>query len=144
MKNIVLLILVAIVLYAFSDNNGKQIICSKNAPTPIGPYSQAIRSGGLVYVSGQIALNSNGNIDTSSIENETKQVLNNIKEVLEAANLKMQNINKVSIYTTNLKFFAQINEVYKSYFMGQYPARETIQVSALPKGAHIEISVMAD
>ena len=144
MKNIVLLILVAIVLYAFSDNNGKQIICSNNAPKPIGPYSQAIRSGGLVYVSGQIALNSNGNIDTSSIKNETKQVLNNIKEVLEAANLKMQNINKVSIYTTNLKYFAQINEVYKSYFMGQYPARETIQVSALPKGAHIEISVIAD
>lgn len=144
MKNIVLLILVAIVLYAFSDNNGKQTICSKNAPRPIGPYSQAIRSGKLVYVSGQIALNSNGNLDTSSIENETKQVLNNIKEVLEAANLKMQNINKVSIYTTNLKYFSQINEVYKSYFMGQYPARETIQVSALPKGAHIEISVMAD
>ena len=92
MKNILLLILVAIVLYAFSDNNGKQIICSKNAPTPIGPYSQAIRSGGLVYVSGQIALYSNGNLVTSSIENETKQVLNNIKEVLEAANLKMQNL----------------------------------------------------
>ncbi|MEI6022179.1 MAG: Rid family detoxifying hydrolase [Bacteroidota bacterium] len=144
MKNIVFLVLIVILLYAFSDNKGKEVICSNKAPMPIGPYSQAIRSGGMLYVSGQIALTNDGGLDSSSIENETKQVLNNIKAILEAANLKMQNINKVSIFTTNLKHFAQINAVYQSYFKSPYPARETIQVSALPKGAHIEISVMAD
>lgn len=144
MKNIILLVVVSILLYAFSDGNLKEVICTKNAPSPIGPYSQAIRSGGVVYVSGQIALKADGSMDTTVIEQETKQVLENIKVILEASKLKMSDINKATIYTTNLKNFSKINEVYKSYFLNNFPARETIQVSALPKGAHVEIAVIAN
>jgi len=144
MKNIILLIATCIILFAFSGGNGKEIICTKNAPTPIGPYSQAVKAGGIVYVSGQIALKPDGNLDTSSVENECRQVLENIKFILEAASLKMSDIHKTKIYTTNLKHFSKINEIYKSYFSSNFPARETVQVSALPKGAHIEISVEAN
>lgn len=144
MKYILLLIATSIILFAFSDQEKKQVIFSPNVAAPIGPYSQGIKSGGFVFLSGQIALKADGQLDTSSIENETKQVLDNIKLILAADHLQMSDINKVSIYTTNMGYFSRINEVYQSYFNKPYPARETIQVSALPKGAHIEISVIAD
>lgn len=129
---------------AFITKNKREVIYTKQAPTPIGPYSQAIKTNNMLYVSGQIGLNAEGKLDSTSIEIECKQVMENIKAVVEAAGLKMNHIVKSTIYTTDLKKFAQINEVYKGYFPNEPPARETVQVVALPKGAHVEISVIAE
>lgn len=142
-KNISFVAVVAFIVFAFSDNSKKQVIFAKNAPAPIGPYSQGIKTGGILFISGQIALKPDGTIDTSNVENECKQSLENIKAIVEAAGKKMSDITKSTIYTTDLTKFSRINEVYKNYFMCDPPARETIQVSALPKGAHIEISAIA-
>lgn len=144
MKYIIYLFIFVVLLFSFNDEKQKEIICAKKAPAPIGPYSQAVKSKGVVFVSGQIALRPDGRMDTTTIENECKQVLENIKAILEAANLKMDDINKTSIFLTDMKHFIKVNTVYKTYFENNFPARETIQVSALPKGAHIEISVIAD
>lgn len=129
---------------AFVTKNKREVIYTKLAPTPIGPYSQAIKTNDMLYVSGQIGINAEGKLDSASIEIECKQVMENIKSVVEAAGLKMNHIVKSTIYTTDLKKFAQINEVYKTYFPNEPPARETVQVVALPKGAHVEISVIAE
>lgn len=141
---IVALILTGLgLLFAFSENHKKQVIFTDKAPKPIGPYSQGIRSGGTLFVSGQIALRADGTLDTSSVENECRQVLENIKAIVEAGGMSMDNINKVSIFITDMKKFSRINEVYKNYFPSEPPARETIEVRALPKGARIEISAIA-
>lgn len=133
-----------VVFFAFVTKSKHDVVLTKSAPQPIGPYSQAIKTDHMVYVSGQIALTPDGKMDTTSIEAECKQVLENIKAIMEAAGLKMDHIVKATIYTTDLKKFNQINEVYKTYFPINPPARETVQVVALPKGAHVEISVMAE
>ena len=122
----------------------RPVIFTKLAPAPIGPYSQAIKTNGTLYVSGQIGLRPDGAMDSTSIENECTQVLNNIKAIVEAAGMKMNNISKSTIYLTDLKNFAKVNDVYKTYFPLNPPARETIEVKALPKGAHLEISVIAN
>ena len=120
-----------------------KIIFTEKAPKPIGPYSQALMKDDLIYLSGQIAINqATSQLDTSNIENETKQVMENIKAVLEAANLTTKNILKTTIYMTDLSKFKQVNEIYASYFKENPPARETVQVQALPKGAHVEISAV--
>jgi 2-iminobutanoate/2-iminopropanoate deaminase len=121
----------------------KQVVCSENAPKPIGPYSQAIQNGNTLYVSGQIALRKDGSMDTLNIESETSLVLENIKAILLASNLDLKNVLKTTIYVTDLKNFNRINDVYAKYFPMEPPARETVEVRALPKGAHIEISVIA-
>jgi len=123
----------------------KQIIFTEKAPAPIGPYSQAIKIGNILYTSGQIALvPETMELETSSIEAETKQVLENLKAVLEAAQMTFENIVKTTIFITNMEDFARINVVYSTYFDEQTaPARETVQVAALPKGVNIEISVVA-
>ena len=123
----------------------KQIIFTEKAPAPIGPYSQAIKIGNTLYTSGQIALvPETMELETSSIEAETKQVLENLKAVLEGAEMTFENIVKTTIYITNMGDFARINAVYSTYFDEQTaPARETVQVAALPKGVNIEISVVA-
>lgn len=139
-----IVIVIVLIALSFSRNKKKQIIFTKNAPIPIGPYSQAVKAGHTLYVSGQIALRPDGVLDTSTIENECKQVLENIKVVLEAGGKKISDVTKASIYTTDLKHFSRINEVYKIYFSLEPPARETVEVSALPKGAHVEISVIAE
>lgn len=131
-------------LVAFITKSKREVVYTKLAPTPIGPYSQAIKTDNMLYVSGQIGLNAEGKLDSTSIETECKQVMENIKAVVEASGLKMSNVVKSTIYTTDLKKFSQINEVYKTYFPNDPPARETVQVVALPKGAHVEISVMAE
>jgi 2-iminobutanoate/2-iminopropanoate deaminase len=131
-------------LVAFVTKNKHEVVFTKSAPTPIGPYSQAIKTGGTVYVSGQIGINAEGKLDSTSIEIECRQVMENLKAVVEASGLKMNNIVKATIYTTDLKKFSQINEVYKIYFVNDPPARETVQVAGLPKGAHVEISVIAE
>jgi 2-iminobutanoate/2-iminopropanoate deaminase len=142
--SLVFMIALMIVLMAFSGNDKKEVVFTDKAPAPIGPYSQAIRSAGILFVSGQIALRADGSLDTSSIENECRQVMTNIKAIVEAAGMKMNEITKTSIFTTALKQFSKINEVYKTYFVTDPPARETIEVRALPKGAHVEISVIAN
>lgn len=142
-----LLILTAIVialLIVLFKNSGSPVVLADAAPKPIGPYSQGILRGGTLYVSGQIALMPDGRLDTTDIEHECRQVLNNVKAIVEAAGKKLSDVSKASIFTTDLKQFARINEVYKTYFPNNPPARETVEVRALPKGAHVEISVIAN
>ena len=135
---------IIILLVAFTNKDPRAVIFTKLAPAPIGQYSQAIKTNGTLYVSGQIGLRPDGAMDSTSIENECTQVLNNIKAIVEAAGMKMNNISKSTIYLTDLKNFAKVNDVYKTYFPVNPPARETIEVKALPKGAHLEISVIAN
>ncbi|TAL58436.1 MAG: RidA family protein [Bacteroidetes bacterium] len=120
------------------------IIYTEKAPKPIGPYSQAILRGNTLFVSGQIAfIPSTGKMDTSNIENETRQVMENIKAIVEESGMKMSDIVKSSIFLINMDDFSKMNEVYAKYFPENPPARETIQVSALPKKMNVEISVIA-
>jgi 2-iminobutanoate/2-iminopropanoate deaminase len=122
----------------------KHIINTKNAPAPIGPYNQAIQSGKLLFVSGQIALNPDTNqLVLDDIKTETHQVMKNLRGILSEAGMDFDNVLKTTIFIMNMNDFAQINEVYGSYFSGDYPARETVQVAALPKGVNVEISVIA-
>ncbi len=121
----------------------KKIIFSTHAPQPIGPYSQAVMSGNTLYCSGQIALDTEGHLLNDSIEVETKQVMHNIAELLKAAGMDYSHIVKTSIFLTDMTDFAKVNAEYAKCFTGDFPARETVEVSALPKGAHVEISVIA-
>ena len=122
----------------------KTIINTPNAPAPIGPYNQAVLSGNTLYVSGAIAIEvSSGQMIQTDIDAETHQVMKNLGEILKAANMDYSNIAKTTIFVTDLGNFAKINAVYGSYFKSDFPARETVQVSALPKGANVEISVIA-
>jgi 2-iminobutanoate/2-iminopropanoate deaminase len=129
---------------SYSQENKSVVIFTSKAPKPIGPYSQGILSGNTLYISGQIAIiPETGKIDTSSVEVETQLTLKNIGEILFAAGMTYKNVVKVTIYTTDIKNFAIINKVYSGFFIDNPPARETIQVSALPAKAHIEISAVA-
>lgn len=122
----------------------KKIIHSKEAPEPIGPYSQAVLANGILFVSGQIAINpKTGQMATADIKDETRQVMENLKAVLAAGGMDFSNIVKSSIFLSDMDFFASVNEVYGSYFTGVFPARETVQVSRLPKDVNVEISVIA-
>lgn len=123
---------------------GKQIIESNKVPAPIGPYSQAVIANGFFFASGQIAFNAaTGELVTSDIVTETKQVMENVKALLEAANLSFANIVKTTIFLSDMSLFAQVNEVYGSYFSADFPARETVAVKTLPRNVNIEISVTA-
>ena len=123
----------------------KKIIFTEKAPAPIGPYNQAVLVGNTLYTSGQIALNpENMELVLDTIEIETKQVMENLKAVLEAAEMTFENVVKVTIFIMNMGDFAKINAVYGSYFNEETaPARETVQVATLPKNVNIEISVIA-
>jgi len=123
----------------------KKIIFTENAPAPIGPYNQAVLSGNTLYTSGQIAIDpKTGELVTANIEAETKQVMENIKAVLEAAGMTFENVVKTSIFIMNMGDFGAINTVYGSYFNEKTaPARETVQVACLPKNVNVEISVIA-
>lgn len=123
----------------------KQIINTKKAPQPIGPYNQAVKFGDLLFVSGQIALEEDGvSLIGESIEVETHQVMKNIKAILEAADLNFDNVVKISIFLKDLSLFNQVNEAYGQYFNpDSAPARETVEVSQLPKNANIEMSIIA-
>lgn len=121
----------------------KKIIFTNDAPAPIGPYSQAVKIGSTLYCSGQIALDSAGNMHNESIEAETRQVMQNISVLLKTADMDFRNIVKTTIFITNMDDFAKINTIYAENFTSDFPARETVQVSALPKGANVEISVIA-
>ena len=122
----------------------KTVINTTNAPEPIGPYNQAIVAGGLIFVSGQIPLDhSTGNLITDDVTEATKLVLNHIKAILNAAGADFSHIVKTSIFLKDMGDFAKINEIYGTYFTADFPARETVQVAALPKGVQVEISVIA-
>jgi 2-iminobutanoate/2-iminopropanoate deaminase len=122
----------------------KKIINTSNAPAPIGPYSQAVLVNGMLFASGQIAINpSSGELITHEIKAETKQVMENIRGILSAAGLGFSNIVKTSIFLSDMNNFAQVNEVYGAYFSDNFPARETVQVARLPKDVNVEISIIA-
>ncbi len=123
----------------------KKVIATKYAPAPIGPYNQAILSGDTLYVSGQIALNpETGNLVLTHIKDETNQVMQNLKAILNAADMTFENVVKSSIFISNMDDFSSINEVYGSFFNETTaPARETVQVAKLPKNVNVEISVIA-
>lgn len=123
----------------------KKIIETKNAPAPIGPYSQAVLINNTLYTSGQIAINpESGNLIIDNIIDETKQVMQNIKAVLAAAEMDFNDVVKTSIFISNMDDFVAINTVYGSYFNEDIaPARETVQVAKLPKNVNVEISVIA-
>lgn len=123
----------------------KKIIYTEKAPAPIGPYSQAVMVGNILYTSGQIALNPETmELVLDSIESETEQIMQNLKSLLEAAEMSFENVFKTTIFITNMHDFARINAVYGKYFNEKTaPARETVQVAALPKFVNIEIAMMA-
>ena len=123
----------------------KKIINTPNAPAPIGPYNQAILVNGTLYTSGQIAINpKNNELVLDSITKETTQVMENLKEVLAAANLEFKDVVKTSIFITNMNDFSEINKVYATYFNAETaPARETVEVANLPKFVNVEISLIA-
>ncbi len=129
----------------------KTIIITPNAPAPIGPYNQAVLTGNMLFISGQIALiPGTSNLNDADISTETNQVMNNLKAILTAAEMDFSNIVKTTIFLSDMALFAEVNEVYGSYFSsdlpaGQagYPARETVAVKGLPKNVNVEISMIA-
>jgi 2-iminobutanoate/2-iminopropanoate deaminase len=122
----------------------KSVVYSEQAPEPIGPYSQAIQCGNLLFVSGQIALaRSTGAMTTTSIEEETKQVMANLQAVLAAAGLDFSHVVKTSIFLKDMNNFPVVNQIYGTFFKDNPPARETVEVSRLPKDANVEISCIA-
>ena len=122
----------------------KQIINTTNAPAAIGPYSQSVKAGGFLFISGQIPINpANGEIISSDIVNETQQVMKNLEAILTEAKLTFEHVVKATICLSDMSFFGAVNEVYGSYFNGDYPARETVAVKTLPKNVNVEISMIA-
>lgn len=121
-----------------------QIIAPANSPKAVGPYNHAMRVGDLLYSSGQIPLNAaTGQIDGADIQTQTRRVFENVRVILESEGLGFQNVFKTTVYMTNLGDFAAMNEIYGQYFSANFPARSTVQVAGLPRGAQIEIEVIA-
>jgi 2-iminobutanoate/2-iminopropanoate deaminase len=124
--------------------SSKQSIFTTTAPSPIGPYSQAVQVGNLLFVSGQVAIDPETNeLVVGDVQQEARQVMLNIGAILQAADMNYHNIVKSTIFLKNMDDFGRINEVYGHFFTGKYPARETVEVSRLPKDVHVEISVIA-
>ncbi|MEY4052331.1 MAG: RidA family protein [Chitinophagia bacterium] len=122
----------------------KEIIQSSKVPTPIGPYSQAVIANGFLFASGQVAFNpATGELVLSDIQAETRQVMENIKAILDEAKLSFANVVKTTIFLSDMQLFAQVNEVYGSYFTANFPARETVAVKTLPRNVNIEVSITA-
>lgn len=122
----------------------KTIINTSNAPTPIGPYNQAVLAGGFLFLSGQIAINpASAELVLSSVSEETHQVMRNIKSVLLEASYDFSDVVKTTIFLADMELFAAVNEVYGTYFESNFPARETVAVKGLPKGVNVEISMTA-
>ena len=123
----------------------KKIITSKNAPSPIGPYNQAVIANGFMYISGQVGMNpKTGKIIKDSISDETEQVMKNLSSILNEASISFENVVKTTIFLSNMNDFSLVNEVYGKYFdEDTAPARETVQVCKLPLGVNVEISMIA-
>ena len=122
----------------------KQVINTTNAPDPIGPYSQAVKAAGLLFISGQVALKpGTSNLITSNIAEETEQIMNNLKAILADAGLGFNHVIKATIFLKDMSLFVPVNEVYGKFFESGFPARETVAVKGLPKDANVEISMIA-
>jgi len=122
----------------------KKIILTENAPAPIGPYSQAVEVGNMVYCSGQIPLDpKSGQVLTGDVQAQAALVMKNIEAVLSAAGLQFKNVVKTTIFLTDMKDFVAVNEIYGKYFPENPPARSTVAVAGLPKGVQVEIEVIA-
>ncbi len=123
---------------------GKTIIKTTSAPAPIGPYNQAVLTGNMLFISGQICIDpTTGDLKNKDIQEETHQVMHNLKAILQEAGMDFGHIVKTTIFITDMQQFGVINEAYGKYFKGDFPARETVQVSALPKFVNVEISMIA-
>ena len=121
----------------------KSIIKTDKAPAPIGPYNQAVSYGGLLYISGQICIDpATGELNNKDLATETRQVMENLKAILAAAGTDFSSVIKTTIFLTDMHRFGEVNEIYGSYFTANFPARETVQVSALPKFVNVEISMI--
>jgi 2-iminobutanoate/2-iminopropanoate deaminase len=122
----------------------KTIIHTADAPSPIGPYNQAILAGDTLYISGQICIDPHTNeLKKRDVQEETHQVMRNLKTILLAAGMNFGHVVKTTIFITDMHQFSEINEIYGKYFDGNFPARETVQVAALPKFVNVEISMIA-
>jgi 2-iminobutanoate/2-iminopropanoate deaminase len=122
----------------------KQIINTGDAPAPIGPYNQAVRAGNLLFISGQICLDpATGQLKNSDLQEETHQVMHNLKAILQAVGATFSSVVKTTIFLTDMNRFSEVNEIYGKYFSDAFPARETVQVSALPRFVNVEISMIA-
>jgi 2-iminobutanoate/2-iminopropanoate deaminase len=121
-----------------------QIINTPNAPAPIGPYSQAVKTGNLLFISGQIPIDpATGNVETTDIIGETHQVMHNLRAILTQAGLDFGHVVKTTILLSDMSLFGDVNTVYGKYFQGNFPARETFAVKGLPKNVNVEISMIA-
>jgi 2-iminobutanoate/2-iminopropanoate deaminase len=122
----------------------KKIINTSNAPAPIGPYNQAILANNILYISGQLCIDPvTGNLKNKDLQEETHQVMHNLKAILQEAQMNFNNVVKTTIFLTDMHRFSEVNEIYGKYFERDFPARETVQVSALPKFVNVEISMIA-
>ena len=122
----------------------KTIINTPQAPAPIGPYNQAVQSGPFLFISGQVCIDpATGELKNKDFGEETHQVMHNLKSILQAAGKDFSHVVKTTIFLTDMHKFSEVNEVYGKYFDGDFPARETVQVSALPKFVNVEISMIA-
>jgi 2-iminobutanoate/2-iminopropanoate deaminase len=122
----------------------KQIINTLNAPDPIGPYSQAVKTSGMLFISGQVAIKpGTSELITDNIQKETEQVMNNLKAILSEAGLGFEHVIKTTIFLKDMSLFVSVNEVYGKFFESNFPARETVAVKGLPKDVNVEISMIA-
>ena len=122
----------------------KKVINTETAPAPIGPYNQSVMAGGFLFISGQIAIDpATGNMVSGDIKAETHQCMKNLEAILDEAKLTFEHVVKTTIFIADMNLFAEVNEIYGSYFKGDFPARETVAVKGLPKGANVEISMIA-
>lgn len=122
----------------------KAIVQTKEAPAPIGPYSQAVKTGNLLFISGQVAINpATNNIEATTAAEETEQVMKNLDAILREAGVSFDHVVKTTIFLTDMSLFNTVNEIYGRFFTGRFPARETVAVKGLPKGVNVEISMIA-
>jgi 2-iminobutanoate/2-iminopropanoate deaminase len=136
--------LIVPIAFAVTIGHMKKIVSTNEAPAAIGPYSQAVRSGSFVFCSGQIPLDpKSGEIVSGNIKAQTQRVIDNIAAILKAEGLTFENVVKTTIFLTDLRDFQTVNEIYGSCFKNDPPARSTVQVSALPRGANVEIEAIA-
>ncbi|HEY8399180.1 MAG TPA: RidA family protein [Flavihumibacter sp.] len=122
----------------------KIIIKTDQAPAPIGPYSQAVQKGNMLFISGQVPINpATNSIEATDVSGEAEQVMKNLQSVLDTAGFKFSDVVKTTIFLSDMAHFPLVNEVYGRYFEGDYPARETVAVKGLPRGVNVEISMIA-
>jgi 2-iminobutanoate/2-iminopropanoate deaminase len=122
----------------------KKIINTSGAPAPIGPYSQAVQAGNLLFISGQVPINpATGSIEANDIAGETQQVMQNLQAVLQEAGYDFNHVVKTTIFLSDMSLFTSVNEVYGKFFTGNFPARETVAVKGLPRNVNVEISMIA-